>query len=42
MHAVARLPDRAPLPPQLLLGFADLSEASIRRGIATIADLLAG
>ena len=27
-------------PPQLALGFGDLSEASIKRGIATIADLL--
>jgi GntR family transcriptional regulator/MocR family aminotransferase len=28
-------------PPQLVLGFGDLSEASIKRGIATISDLLA-
>jgi DNA-binding transcriptional MocR family regulator len=27
-------------PPQLVLGFGDLSEASIKRGIATISDLL--
>jgi GntR family transcriptional regulator/MocR family aminotransferase len=29
-------------PPQLVLGFGDLGEAQIRRGIAAIADLLAG
>jgi GntR family transcriptional regulator / MocR family aminotransferase len=29
-------------PPQLVLGFGDLSEAAIERGIATIADLLLG
>jgi GntR family transcriptional regulator/MocR family aminotransferase len=28
-------------PPQLALGFGDLSDAQIRRGIATVADLLA-
>jgi GntR family transcriptional regulator / MocR family aminotransferase len=28
-------------PPELALGFGDLSEASIRRGIAAVADLLA-
>ena len=27
-------------PPQLALGFGDLSEGAIRRGIATVADLL--
>ena len=27
-------------PPQLVLGFGDLSESSIRRGIKTVADLL--
>jgi GntR family transcriptional regulator/MocR family aminotransferase len=30
-----------PSPPQLALGFGDLSETQIRRGIATVADLLA-
>ena len=29
-------------PPQLVLGFGDLSEAAITRGIATISDLLTG
>jgi GntR family transcriptional regulator / MocR family aminotransferase len=28
------------LPPRLVLGFGNLSEPSIKRGIATIADLL--
>lgn len=28
-------------PPQLVLGFGNLTEAAIRRGIATIGDLLA-
>ena len=32
--------DRATRPPQLAVGFGDLSETSIRRGIATISDLL--
>jgi GntR family transcriptional regulator/MocR family aminotransferase len=27
-------------PPQLVLGFGDLSEAAIKRGVATISDLL--
>jgi GntR family transcriptional regulator/MocR family aminotransferase len=29
-------------PPKLVLGFGDLSEAAIGRGIATISDLLRG
>ena len=29
-----------PRPPELVLGFGDLSEPAIERGIATIADLL--
>ena len=29
-------------PPQLVLGFGDLGEATIKRGIATISDLLTG
>ena len=32
--------DRQIQPPRLVLGFGDLSEAAIQRGIATIADLL--
>jgi GntR family transcriptional regulator / MocR family aminotransferase len=30
----------APRPPELVLGFGDLSEPAIRRGIETVADLL--
>lgn len=29
-----------PSPPELVIGFGDVSESSIRRGIATVADLL--
>jgi len=32
--------DGATHPPQLVLGFGDLSEAAIQRGVASIADLL--
>jgi GntR family transcriptional regulator / MocR family aminotransferase len=28
-------------PPELVLGFGDLTESAIERGIATVADLLA-
>jgi GntR family transcriptional regulator/MocR family aminotransferase len=34
--------DRGLTPPQLVLGFGNLSEAAIQRGIATVADLLRG
>ena len=29
-------------PPELVIGFGDLSEQAIRRGIETVADLLRG
>jgi GntR family transcriptional regulator/MocR family aminotransferase len=29
-------------PPELVIGFGDLTEAAIRRGIETVADLLRG
>jgi GntR family transcriptional regulator/MocR family aminotransferase len=29
-------------PPQLVLGFGDVTEQAIRRGIAAIADVLVG
>jgi GntR family transcriptional regulator/MocR family aminotransferase len=32
----------APRPPELVVGFGDLSEPAIRRGIETVADLLRG
>ena len=34
--------DKATDPPQLVLGFGNLSERAVRAGIATVADLLAG
>ena len=34
--------DRSTTPPQLVIGFGNVHEAAIRRGIATIADLLQG
>jgi hypothetical protein len=49
IEAVRQIPDRSTAyrrasgetrPPELVLGFGNLSEHSIERGIATIADLL--
>jgi len=34
--------DRATEPPELVLGFGNLTDGEIERGIATIADLLTG
>ena len=34
--------DRATTPPQLILGFGNLNERAIGRGIRTVADLLRG
>ena len=31
-----------PRPPEIVLGFGDLTEGAIERGIATVADLLGG
>jgi GntR family transcriptional regulator/MocR family aminotransferase len=40
LHPIA--PGSHTRPPELVIGFGDLSEQAIRRGIATVADLLRG
>ena len=43
VHGMSRYrADGATDPPQLVLGFGNLTASAIRRGVATIADLLGG